>query len=142
MPSPLGVEPTGAPESIPNQSIERWFNTCTQELDGTTANCSSGEKPAWKTLQPYQLMTWSPYISQLREPEIADLELSGQKSITFKERYSLLFRADFINATNTTQWFTVGPNTTASSSTFGAFANYTVPKNDPRVIMLSLRFSF
>ncbi|MGH9444820.1 MAG: TonB-dependent receptor domain-containing protein, partial [Terriglobia bacterium] len=68
MASPLGVEPTGNPETAPNQSIERWFNTCTQQLNRSTTDCLSGEKPAWKTLAPFQLMTWSPYISQLRSP--------------------------------------------------------------------------
>ena len=142
MPAPTGVAPTGAPESIPNQSIEKWFNTCTLLLTGATTDCATGQKPAWRTLEPYQLMTWSPYISQLHLPETGDLELSAQKSVTFKERYNLVFRADFINATNTTQWFDDGPDLTATDPDFGAYANFTTPSNDPRVIMLSLKFSF
>lgn len=142
MPTPVGVAPTGNPESIPNQSIQQWFNTCTLLPDGTTTNCQNNEKPAWATTKPFQLQTWSPYISQLRNPEIGDLELSVGKTTQIKERYTLKFRADLINATNTTQWSFKGPQLTATSSVFGSFANYTNPSNDMRVIMLSLRFQF
>lgn len=142
MPTPVGVAPTGSPEGIPNQSISQWFNTCTLLPNGTTANCQNGQKPAWQTTKPFQLQTWSPYISQLREPEIGDLEFSIGKTTQIKERYTLKFRADFINATNTTQWSFKGPQLTATSSNFGSFANYTNPSNDMRVIMLSLRFQF
>jgi hypothetical protein len=142
LPFALGVAPTGNPESTPNQSINRWFNTCTELLNGSTTDCQPGEKPDWKTLEPFQLVTWSPYISQIRLPEVTDLELSVAKTTQIKERYTLKFRADFINATNTTQWFNNGPDTTATDSAFGAFANFTAPSNDPRVIMLSLRFEF
>ncbi len=142
LPFPLGVAPTGNPQSIPNQSINRWFNTCTQLPNGTITDCPNGAKPAWTPLQPFQLEEWSPYISQIRLPEVTDLELSFQKTTQIKERYTLKFRADFINATNTTQWFNNGPDTTATDPAFGAFANFTTPSNDPRVIMLSLRFSF
>lgn len=142
MPFPLGVAPTGNPESNPSQSINRWFNTCTQLLNGSTTDCQSGEKPAWQTLAPFQLIEWSPYIANIHLPEVTDVELSFAKTTRIKERYTLKFRADFINATNTTQWFNDGPDTTATDSAFGAFANFTTPSNDPRVIMLSLRFEF
>ncbi|MGH9469519.1 MAG: TonB-dependent receptor domain-containing protein [Terriglobia bacterium] len=137
---PSGVAPTGNSPSISNQSINRWFNTCTQTSTGLR-DCESGEKPAWQTLQPFQLATWSPYLNSVRKPGIDDLELSVAKDTRIKERYSLKFRADFINATNTTQWFN-GPNTSATSGTFGSIANAVLPTNDPRVIMLSLRFEF
>ncbi|MGH9447813.1 MAG: hypothetical protein ACRD3O_19135, partial [Terriglobia bacterium] len=75
-------------------------------------------------------------------PEIADWELSVGKIFQFKERYSLKFRADFINASNTTQWVFDGPDVTATDGTFGEYAGFTNPSNDPRVIMLSLRFQF
>lgn len=142
MPFPLGVAPTGNSESTPNQSINRWFNTCTLLANGSTTDCLANEQPAWVIRQPFQLMTWSPYLNRIREPEIGDLELAVGKDTSIKERYTLKFRADFINATNTTQWSFDGPDTTATDGTFGAFANYTNPSNDMRVIMLSLRFEF
>lgn len=140
MASPSGVAPTGASPVLSNPSINRWFNTCTQTPSGL-ANCASGEKPAWVTLQPFQRVTWSPYLNSVRKPGIDDLELSVAKDTQIKERYSLMLRADFINATNTTQWYG-GPNTNASSPTFGRIADFTTPSNDARVIMLSLRFQF
>ncbi|MGH9406470.1 MAG: TonB-dependent receptor domain-containing protein [Terriglobia bacterium] len=142
MPFPLGVAPTSGTETIPNQSINRWFNTCTLLANGSTTNCQGGEQPAWVIRQPFQLMTWSPYLNRLREPEIGDLELGLGKDTRLTERYTLKFRADFINASNTTQWSFDGPDTTATDGTFGAFANFTNPSNDMRVIMLSLRFEF
>lgn len=137
---PTGVAPTGVSPAIPNPSINRWFNTCTQTSSGLV-NCASGQKPAWVTLQPFQRTTWTPYLNSVRKPGIDDLELSVAKATEIKERYTLKFRADFINATNTTQWYN-GPNTTATSPTFGQIADFTTPTNDARVIMLSLKFEF
>lgn len=136
---PSGVAPTGNSPSLPNQSLSRWFNTCTQTPTGLR-DCQSGEKPAWQTTKPFQLTTWSPYLSSVRKPGIDDLELSIAKDTRIRERYSLKFRADFINATNTPQWFN-GPNTSATSGSFGQVVP-AAPTNDPRVIMLSLRFQF
>jgi len=139
--SPSGVAPTGHPASIASPTLNHWFNTCTRLANGTTTNCGADAQPAWMALQPFQLVGWSPYLNSVRRPGIDSLDLSVAKATTIKERYSLMFRADFINATNTPQWFN-GPDTNAFSGTFGAIANYSTPSNDPRVIMLSLRFQF
>ncbi|MGH9440456.1 MAG: hypothetical protein ACRD22_21995, partial [Terriglobia bacterium] len=137
---PSGVAPTGNKETIANQSLNRWFNTCTQTPAGLS-NCQSGEQPAWETLQPFQLVTWSPYLNGIRQPGVHNLDLSVAKTTTIKERYALKFRADFINATNSLQWYE-NPDISATSGTFGRYADFTQPSNDMRVIMLSLRFQF
>ncbi|MDE3179891.1 MAG: TonB-dependent receptor, partial [Acidobacteriota bacterium] len=137
---PTGVAPTGNKETIPNQSLNRWFNTCTQTPTGL-ANCAAGEQPAWQTLQPFQLVEWSPYLNSIRQPGIHNLDLSVGKTTRIRERYALKLRADFINATNSLQWFK-NPNISATSGTFGHYADFTTPSNDMRVIMLSLRFQF
>jgi hypothetical protein len=142
--APTGVAPTGAPETLPNPSLAQWFNSCTVNSSGTTlVNCPAGiTTPAWKSTVTYQLVTWSPYISQIRKPGIHNVDMSVAKKTTIKEKYDLKFRADFINAFNTPSWFS-GPDTTSTSSTFGAIdRGYSVPNNDQRVVMLSLRFEF
>ncbi len=141
-PFPTGVAPTGNPMGIPNQSVNQWFNPCTLNTNGTTSHCTGSEKPAWAILQPDQLETYSPYISQLRQPEIGDLEINFGKSTRINERFTFKFYADFQNATNTTQWFQSGPNLAATSGTFGAYANYTGQSNYPRVIELVGRLEF
>ncbi|HZT31811.1 MAG TPA: carboxypeptidase regulatory-like domain-containing protein [Bryobacteraceae bacterium] len=138
---PSGVSPTGASPTIANANLGRWFNTCTMLANGGTTNCAAGQQPVWAVLQPFQLVTWSPYLSSVRNPGIDNLDISVAKATRIKERYNLVFRSDFLNATNTPQWFN-GPDTNANSGTFGAIAGYSTPSNDPRVIMLSLRFEF
>ncbi|HUY14784.1 MAG TPA: TonB-dependent receptor [Terriglobia bacterium] len=138
---PGGVAPTGNSPVLPNQSINQWFNPCTRLGSGALFNCRPGQQPAWQTLQPFQLREWSLWMSNIRNPGIDNLDLSVDKETQIKERYTLSFRADILNATNTTQWFNQ-INTNANSGTFGMIANYNTPSNDPRVIMLSLRFGF
>lgn len=138
---PAGVAPTGAQETVANPSLNGWFNTCTLLLSGATQNCLKGQTPAWVIRGPYQLQTWSPYLNSIRKPGIDNLDLSVAKRMQFKERYSLTLRADFINSTNTTEFFS-GPDTNATDTTFGKIAGFETQSNDPRVIMMSLRFQF
>lgn len=138
---PSGVAPTGASPGISNRSLNRWFNTCTQLANGGTINCNGSSTPVWTILQPFQLTEWSPYLNSVRKPRVANLDLALAKQTKIFESYSLTFRSDFINATNTPMWFN-GPDTNANSGTFGRIADYTTPNNDARVIMLSLRFDF
>ncbi|MCL5006219.1 MAG: TonB-dependent receptor [Acidobacteria bacterium] len=142
MPFPIGVAPTGNPQSTPNQSLTHWFNTCTLQLDGSTTNCQPGEKPAWVTLQPFQLTQWSPYISSLRLPGLFSMDISAAKSTQIKERFTLLYRADFINAFNHPIWNLTNIDITATSGQFGGISNITGPANNPRVIMMSLQLLF
>ncbi len=141
MPFPTGVAPTGNNMHIANQSIAHWFNPCTLELNGSLSNCTGSENPAWQILEPDQLTTWSPYISQLRLPEIGDLEINFGKVTRINERFTFKFYADFMNATNTTQWFEDGPNLSATSGQFASFLGET-QSNYPRIIELVGRLEF
>ncbi len=149
---PSGAAPTGAPEAIPNSSINRWFNTCTllpPKPDGTIPpprGCVGNELQAWTIRAPspslQALQGWSSLLDSIRRPGIDNLDLALSKRTEIKERYALTFRADFINATNTTQWFN-GPDTNVNNSgTFGKIAGFSNQSNDPRVIMLSLKLEF
>jgi Carboxypeptidase regulatory-like domain/TonB dependent receptor-like, beta-barrel len=142
IPFPRGVAPTGNSVKTSDQSLRRWFNTCTQLANGSTTNCLSGEQPAWVILNPFQLMEWSPYLPNLRGPSSFQTDISAAKDTTIKERYRLQFRADFTNAFNHPDWAYTSVNNVATSGTFGQYAPFNNQSNNPRVIMLSLQLFF
>ena len=57
------------------------------------------------------------------------------------ERFNLIFRTDFLNATNTPQFFP-GPITDANSGNFGRIAGAMDQSNLPRFIQISLKLQF
>ncbi len=75
-------------------------------------------------------------VQELQNPGAADYDISGYKTWTYAERYSLDFRADVFNAFNRPNFY--GLDTNVNDSDFGLVQNA-----DPaREIQLSLRFSF
>lgn len=80
-------------------------------------------------------------LSSVRVPGVRNLDASVIKNNYFHERYNLLFRADFLNATNTPQFFS-GPVVDVNSGNFGRIAGAQAQTNLPRFIQLSLRFQF
>jgi hypothetical protein len=144
IPMPGGVMPTGASQKTANPTLSHWFNTCTTNLKGANVNCTIDSTPAWQQLNPDQLYEWSPNLRQIREPGTHRVDASVMKDTSIKERFSLRFRADFIDAFNSSEWFTDNPDTTFTDANFGIEGppvNGT-PSNDPRVIMLSLKLLF
>jgi hypothetical protein len=142
--TPTGVMPTGATETLPNPNLNLYFNTCTVNAAGTTlVNCPPGiTTPAWKSTVSDQLITWSPYLDHLRGMNFHNPEMSAAKKTMIKEKYDLIFIANFHNAFNSNMWFK-GPNISSTSSTFGNIAPaYESPNSDPRTIVLSLKFEF
>jgi len=63
------------------------------------------------------------------------------KESKIKDSLSFTLRADFLNLTNTPQWFK-GPTTDANSGNFGKIAGVSDQSNLPRVIQLSGKFTF
>ena len=133
--------PTGVSPKLSNPTLTRWFNTCTQLSNGGTQNCASGETPVWKTRPSDTLQTWSTYLSSVRNPPIRNLDASLMKESKIKDSLSFTLRADFLNLTNTPQWFK-GPTTDANSGNFGKIAGVSDQSNLPRVIQLSGKFTF
>jgi hypothetical protein len=77
------------------------------------------------------------YDSRLRGDGIRNLDASIFKSFTWRERWKLQFRGEFINFTNTVRFN--NPNTVIGSPTVGTiYGQY----NTPRRIQLGVRFSF
>ena len=138
--------PTGAPQGTPHPTLSHWFNTCVEKADGSgvysTGLCSVDSTPAWKILPTNQLYEWSPYMHGVREPGVHRLDASTQKETTIKERWQPTYRADFINAFNSSEW-NEELNSSYSSNTFGFVGPpYDPPTDDPRVIEMSLQLRF
>ncbi|MGA3323718.1 MAG: carboxypeptidase-like regulatory domain-containing protein [Terriglobia bacterium] len=143
-PVPAGLMPIkGVSEATtPAKNLLHWFNTCYVNTAGVNVDCGFDSTPAWKQMVPGQLIEWSYTIHQVRYPGVHDLQLGIMKKWPIKERYTITYRADFINALNSAQFFQ-DLDTTYTSGTFGeaGYPKYT-PSDDPRVIQMSLQFSF
>ena len=116
-------------------------STCTQLADNTTRNCLGSETPVWTIRQPFTFQTWSTRLSSVRLPPIRNLDVSVMKNNRIGERFNLIFRTDFLNATNTPQFFG-GPETNVTSANFGHIAGVIDQSNLPRFIQLSLKLQF
>ena len=138
---PANAIPTGKDPRVSNRNLDRWFNTCTLLANGTTRGCLSGEDPVWISRPQFVLQTWSSRLASVRKPAIRNLDVSVIKNNRISERYNLIFRTDFLNATNTPQFFN-GPVTDANSGNFGRIAGAMDQINLPRFIQFSLKFQF
>lgn len=139
--TPTGVIPTGLSAKLDHPTLDRWFNTCTQLTSGALQNCQPGESPVWKTRPADILQTWTTRLSYVRNPPIRNLDASLMKETNIREGLTFTLRADFLNATNTPQWFN-GPTTDSTSSNFGHIAGVSDQSNLPRVVQISGKFLF
>jgi hypothetical protein len=138
---PANAVPTGVSPRLSGRTLDRWFNTCTLLANGSTRGCLAGEQPVWTILQPFTVRTWPARLASVRVPGIRNLDASVIKNNYFGDRYNLIFRADFLNATNSVQFFN-GPVTDVNNPSFGRIAGAQTQTNLPRFIQLSLRFQF
>jgi hypothetical protein len=138
---PTNAAATGVDPALPNPSLTQWFNTCTLLANGATRGCVGDEQPAWTIRQPDTLQVWSSRLSSVRLPGIHNVDISVIKHNYITERIDLLFRADFINAFNTPQFFN-GPITDVNSANFGRISGAMDQSNLPRFIQLSMKLVF
>jgi hypothetical protein len=138
---PANAAPTGLNPALSDPTLMQWFNTCTQLANGTTRGCQAGQQPAWTIRQPFTLQQWSSRLSSVRIPPIHNLDMSVIKNNYIHERFDLIFRADFINATNTPQFFS-GPVTDVNNGNFGRISGAMDQSNLPRFIQLSMKLRF
>jgi hypothetical protein len=138
---PANAAPTGVNPAISDPNYTRWFNTCTLLANGTTRGCVSNEQPAWTIRQPFTLQMWSSRLSSVRLPGIHNSDISIIKRNHLTERIELLFRADFINAFNSPQFFS-GPVVDVNSGNFGRISGAMDQSNLPRFIQLSMKLQF
>ena len=138
---PGNAVPTGVSPKLDSPSLDRWFNTCTAVSPGVTRGCVGSEQPVWTVRQPFVLQTWSARVTWYRRPPIRNLDLSVIKNTKLTERVGLQFRTDFLNATNTPQFFN-GPINDVNNGLFGRISGAQTQTNLPRFVQLSLRLQF
>jgi hypothetical protein len=139
--APGGAYSTGVNPNLPEgtQSRNRWFNTCTINLNGARQNCASASEPvAWLVQPAFTLRTLSTRFPNLRTRRPGLLDFSVFKSFWITEAVRLEFRAESFNLTNT-PWFG-GPATGINASNFGVVSPSQA--NDPRNVQLALRLTF
>jgi len=147
-PTPANLMPTGASQKTANPTLSHWFNTCYTDLNGVQQYCSGrggayvDSTPAWRQTVAGQLYEWSPYMSGIRYVGHHRLDASIKKDTKIKERWLIVYRADFINAFNSSEW-NQNLNTSFNSNVFGFVGPpASTPSSDSRVIMMSLQIKF
>ena len=141
-----GAYSTGLDPSISNRTFNRWFNTCTLNLNNNTRqSCASADEPvAWLIQKPFTLNTQPvPQWNGFRNRAVPEVSLSFFKRFKIKERGSFELRMDADNATNQPTFG--APNTTATSSLFGVTTlvqGFSYSSIGPRQIQLGAKFSF
>jgi hypothetical protein len=123
---PANAEPVGGIDPIPaDQNIDQWYTP-----------------GSFRTLAPFTLRRFSLRYGSLRNPPIRNFDLSAFKTFGITETIKLQFRAEFINAMNTPQFFN-GPVTNPASGNFGKIGGgATSQSNLPRFVQLALKLNF
>jgi Carboxypeptidase regulatory-like domain/TonB dependent receptor-like, beta-barrel len=123
---PANAEPVGGVDPIPaDQNIDQWYTP-----------------GSFRTLAPFTLRRFSLRYGHSRNPPIRNFDLSAFKTFGITETIKLQFRAEFINAMNTPQFFN-GPVTNPASGNFGKIGDgATSQSNLPRFVQLALKLNF
>jgi hypothetical protein len=136
--APANYYSSGINPSLPDPTLQRYFNTCTLLTTNTPENCQPGEQYAFIQQQPMTLRTLSLRFPSLRPAKVPSVDVSLFKAFTLHERLRLQFRAEAFNLTNSPQFGS--PSTTLNSTSAGVTTLTQV--NDPRNVQLSLRLMF
>ncbi len=123
---PANAEPIAGVDPIPaNRTIDQWYTP-----------------GSFRTLDPLAFRAVSIRYGSLRNPPIRNFDLSVHKRFAITERVSAQFRAEFINAFNTPQFFN-GPETSPASGNFGRMGEGARSQtNLPRFVQLALKINF
>jgi len=119
-----GVDPNAVPGG---QRLDQWINPAAYTLN-TNA---------------YLPRRWSYVTGRLREPPTHSFDFGIMKNFRITERVKFQFINNWINATNTPQWFgSTGNCNSASKSCFGQIGGYQTQSNYPRQIQFAGRVTF
>lgn len=122
---PANAEPLGTDPIPANQNIDQWYS-----------------QGSFRALAPFTLRRFSLRYGSLRNPPIRNFDLSAFKTFAITERVNLQFRAEFINAFNTPQFFS-GPETNPASGNFGRIGGgVRAQSNLPRFVQFALKLNF
>jgi len=120
---PRGGRPnvTGDP-SVSNPNIDRWLN-----------------RDAFAAIQPFTFGNSPRNLPRTRTDGLQTIDLSVLKNFRFAERYTIQFRTEFFNLTNTPTFGNPAGNITSGAfGTIRSLATNTGPRN----IQLALKFFF
>jgi hypothetical protein len=119
-----GVDPNDVPGG---QRLDQWINRAAYTLN-TNA---------------YLPRRWSSITGRLREPPTHSFDFGLVKNFRITERVKFQLINNWINATNTPQWFgSTGACNTASKSCFGQIAGFQTQSNYPRQVQFAGRVTF
>ncbi|MBS1812445.1 MAG: TonB-dependent receptor [Acidobacteria bacterium] len=138
--TPGGVFLIGDPR-LPEgqQSLAKWFNTCTLTATGARQNCADASQTPVFQIQPaFTLRSHSVRFSNISTSRPPTFDVSLFKSFAIRESVALQVRAEAFNFANT-PWFG-GPNLTATSGAFGVVTPSQI--NDQRNVQLALKLIF
>ncbi|MGH9844118.1 MAG: hypothetical protein ACREEM_35755, partial [Blastocatellia bacterium] len=122
---PANAEPLGADPIPADQNIDQWYT-----------------QGSFRALAPFTLRRFSLRYGSLRNPPIRNFDLSAFKTFNITEHINLQFRAEFINAFNTPQFFS-GPETNPASGNFGKIGGgVRAQTNLPRFVQFALKVNF
>jgi hypothetical protein len=120
---PVAVFSCSSYDSPGGQNAGHWFNN--------TASC-------YKALGPYQLRTFDDRFTNIRNPAAPQLNISVEKTFWLNERWSMQFRGESFNLTNTP--ILPGPNTNFGDPRFGQLP---IQQNNlPRYVQLAAKIVF
>ncbi len=127
-----GVNPNYSP-----QTLQQWVNPAAFQNSTNTPFCfPEGSSNC--------IQEWSTVDGHVRNPGTALYDLGVHKSFKITERVTFTFMNNWINATNTPQWF--GNDSTSceaiTASCFGKISGFTSPDNLPREIQMAGKITF
>jgi hypothetical protein len=136
---------TGTPIAITASNTAGLFNPMTRANNNGTSGRLSGpvherlngyfDKSVFSQPLPFTFGNLSPRVSDIRNDDVRNFDLSLFKHFRIVERLTLEFRAEFLNAFNTPRFG--GPNTNVTAQAFGVINSQA---NNPRQIQFGLKF--
>ncbi len=119
-----GADPNDVPGG---QNLDQWINRSAFELNK----------------DPYRPRRWSSITGRLREPPVHSFDLGLMKNFRINDRFTFQLINNWINATNTPQWYgSTGNCNTPSKSCFGQISPFQTQSNLPRQVQIAGRLIF
>ena len=132
----VGNTPASACSSfvVKNQTYRQWFNNYNGIVTATNPNGWN----CYSDYAPFTVRQTPDRFAWIRNPTAPQINIGLQKTFRLNERYSVLFRGESFNLTNTP--IPDGPNTDWHSQSFGTVGIQ--QNNFPRLVQLAAKFIF
>jgi len=127
---------SGYPVSMPNADFV--CSNYDSPLGQSAAHWFNNDPACWKTPGVYEIRTYLDRFSNIRNPTAPQLNLSVEKTFWLGEKYTMQFRGESFNVTNTP--ILPGPNTNIGDPRFGQLP---IQQNNlPRYIQVAAKIVF